>query len=71
MRIIRGISPNTRPARDAMASPLAYCVVLTITIQLGAVYVFYILYAAHLANRHSKPHPLLCTPWSILTPFTT
>ena len=67
MRVIRDMSPNMRPTRDAMASPLAYCIVLAITIELGVVYVFYILYASHLANRHSKPRPLLRAPWLTLT----
>ncbi len=66
MRLIRDVSPNMRPTRDrdTMGSPLAYCIALAITIQLGTVYVFYILYASHVANRHSKPQPSLHAPSS-------
>ena len=56
MRVIRDMSPNMRPTRDIMGSPLAYCIVLAFTIQLSTVYVFYILYSSHVANRHSTSY---------------
>ncbi|KAI1794457.1 hypothetical protein LXA43DRAFT_1117008 [Ganoderma leucocontextum] len=56
MRVIRDMSPNMRPTRDTMASPVAYCVVLAFTFQLGTLYVFYILllYASNVTNRHTS-----------------